>query len=43
VLAVVQRRQEQARGVGTDPGAQQLIDLDNHRTRDDQIAAKAGD
>ena len=43
MLAGVQRRQEQARGVGTDTGAQQLIDLDDHRARHDQIAAEAGD
>lgn len=41
VLAGVQRREEQARSVRADPGAQQLIDLDNHGRWHDQPASQA--
>lgn len=40
MLAGVQRREEQARSVRADPGAQQLIDLDNHGIWHDQPASQ---
>lgn len=42
MLTGIQRRRKQAGGMRANPRSQQLIDLDDHRTRHDEITTQPG-